>query len=301
MVTASEGVAHLAADLQLAVERDELRVHYLPIVGLADGIVIGAEALARWQRADRVLDAEVFLALAEKTGSIVPIGRRVMQQACEDVTRWNAEHPDRAALRLAVNLSLHQLTEPDAVEQLENLLGSTGFNPAHLTLEVSEDALHELGHAVGPTLLALKQLGIRLSVDDFGTGASSLVALQRYQLDELKIDRSFIAQMDVDGDAAAIVRGVVRLAQSLGIYTVAEGVERPVQEQMLLALGCDGAQGWLYAKPAEDLAATRIVVEGGKLHVARGSGQFIARGVPGPVATSGKIDGPAKKLRNLIG
>jgi len=259
-VTAVDAAADLSADLQLAVERDELRVHYLPIVSLTDGLVIGVEALARWHRADRVLDTQLFLALAEKTGAIVQIGRRVMERACEDVTRWNATHPDRAPLRLAVNLSLHQLTEPDAVEQLERLLEVTGFDPGHLSLEVSEDSLHELGHAVGPTLLALKQLGIRLSVDDFGTGASSLVALPRY-LDELKIDRSFVAQMDVDGDAATIVRGVVRLAQSLGLDTVAEGVERPVQEQMLRALGCDVAQGWLYAKPAEDLAVTVALAE----------------------------------------
>lgn len=246
----------LAADLQLAVERDELRVHYLPIVGLTDGLVIGVEALARWHRADRVLDTQLFLSLAEKTGAIVEIGRWVMHRACEDVTKWNQTHPERAPLRLAINLSLHQLTEPDAVDQLAAVLQATGFDPTCLSLEVGEDSLHELGHAVGPILLSLKGLGIRLSVDDFGTGASSLVALQRYHLDELKIDRSFVGQMDSDGDAATIVRGVVRLAQSLGLDTVAEGVERPVQEQMLRSLGCDVAQGWLYAKPGEDLTAT---------------------------------------------
>lgn len=251
-----DSVLDAGADLQLALERDEVRVHYLPIVGLDDGRVIGVEALARWHRADRVLDTQLFLALAEKTGSIVQIGRRVMQRACTAVSRFNSDNADRPPLRLAVNLSLHQLTEPDAVDQLERTLTATGFDPELLSLELSEDALHELGHAVGPTLLALKQMGIRLSVDDFGTGASSLVALQRYHLDELKIDRSFVAQMDADGDAATIVRGVVRLAQSLGLDTVAEGVERPVQEQMLRSLGCDAVQGWLYAKPAEDLAAT---------------------------------------------
>lgn len=255
-MTTVDTPADLAADLQLAVEREELRVHYLPMVDLADGRVIGVEALARWHRVDRVLDTQLFLALAEKTGAIVEIGRWVMRRACEDVTAWSLVHPDRAPLRLAVNLSLHQLTEPEAVSQLAVMLEETGFDPGDLSLEVSEDSLHELGHAVGPTLLALKDLGIRLSVDDFGTGASSLVALQRYHLDELKIDRSFVAQMDIDGDAATIVRGVVRLAQSLGLDTVAEGVERPVQEQMLHALGCDVVQGWLYAKPAEDLAAT---------------------------------------------
>lgn len=245
---------NLAADLRHAVEREELRVHYLPIVGLGDGRVIGVEALARWHRGDRMVDTGQFVSLAEKIGAIVPIGRWVMERACQDVKAWDTGHAGRPPLRLAVNVSLHQLTEPDAVEHLEGLLERTGFDPYQLSLEVSEDSLHELGQAVGPTLLALKQLGIRLSVDDFGTGASSLLALQRYHLDELKIDRSFVAQMDADGDAAAIVRGVVGLAESLGLDTVAEGVERPAQEQMLRGLRCGAAQGWLYARPAPDLA-----------------------------------------------
>ena len=245
----------LAEDLRHVIEREELRVHYLPIVGLADGRVTGVEALARWQRDGHLLDTQSFLSVAEKTGDIVPIGRWVTERACHDVTRWNAEHPGSTRLRLAVNLSLHQLTATDAVEHLERLLLTTGLDPVQLSLEMSEDSLHELGHAVGSTLLALKHLGIRLSVDDFGTGASSLVALQRYQMDELKIDRSFVAQMDADDDAAAIVRGVVGLAESLGLATVAEGVERPAQEQMLRGLRCESAQGWLYARPGPDLAA----------------------------------------------
>ncbi|MGQ0830243.1 MAG: EAL domain-containing protein [Microthrixaceae bacterium] len=255
-MTAIDASVDLTADLLLAVERDEVRVHYLPIVGLTNGLVVGVEALARWHRADRVLDTQVFLGLAERTGSIVDIGHRVMERAFADVMRWNTRNPARSPLRLSVNLSLRQLEHPDFVNRLHGLLDATGFDASSLWLEVGEDSLHALGHAVGPILLSLQERGIRLSVDDFGTGASSLVALQRYHLDELKIDRSFVAQMDADGDAATIVRGVVRLAQSLGLDTVAEGVERPVQEQMLRSLGCELAQGWLYARPGEDLDAT---------------------------------------------
>ena len=252
-MTPPDAVAELTADLAEAVARDEMRVHYLPLVRLSDGRTIGVEALARWCRDGRLLDTQQFLHLAEKTGHILGIGRWVMERACRDVAGWNAEHPGSEPLRLAVNVSLHQLTEPDAVDHLRQVLGATGLDPHLLSIEVSENALHELGHAVGPTFLAMKDLGVRISVDDFGTGASSLVALQRYDLDELKIDRSFIDQMDVDADAAAIVRGVVRLADSLGLDTVAEGVERVGQEQTLRALGCHVAQGWLYAKPTEDL------------------------------------------------
>ncbi len=251
----------LATDVHRALERDELRVHYLPIIGLADGTVIGVEALARWHRGGRMLDTGEFLELAEKTGRIVQIGRWVMEHACHDVAAWNAEHGDRAPLRLAVNLSLRQLVDPDAVEHITTLLDESGLDPTLLSLEVSEDSLNELGDQVGPTLLSLKERGVRLSVDDFGTGASSLVALQRFHLDELKIDRSFVDQMDLDGDAAAIVRGVVRLAQSLGLETVAEGVERPGQEQMLRGLRCGAAQGWLYARPGGDLAEVVATAE----------------------------------------
>jgi len=279
----------LAVELQAAVERDEMRVHYLPTVGLADGLVIGVEALARWQRDDRVLATQEFLDLAEKTGHIVQIGQWVMRRACCDVALWNAQHAGRTPLRLAVNVSLRQLTDPDAVARVESVLQETGFDPALLSLELSEDSLHALGHAAGPTLRAFKELGVRLSVDDFGTGASSLVALQRYQLDEIKIDRSFVAQMDQDEDAAAIVRGVTGLAQSLRLRTVAEGVERPGQEQMLRALLCDAAQGWLYAKPTDDLdgavtAATAAAVS--SLHRKPAEHAELWDGMPTPLSAS---------------
>lgn len=243
----------LVTDLNGALARNELRVHYLPMVSLEARRVEGVEALVRWDRGHVVLDARRFLDLAERTGQIVPIGRWTMAVACEDVARWNRSHPDQPPLRLAVNMSLRQLIEPDAIAQLQACLDVSGLAAQELSLEIREDSLSQLGSTVAPTLLALKELGIRLSVDDFGTGASSLLALQRYQLNELKIDRAFVAQMDGDGDAAAIVRGVVRLAKSLGLETVAAGVERPAQEDMLRALGCRAAQGWLYSRPGGDL------------------------------------------------
>ncbi len=245
--------AALVADLSTAVDRDEVRVHYLPIVSLEEGAVIGVEALARWHREDEVLDAAQFMDLALKTGSIVQIGRHVMERACHDVGKWTAEHPDQPSVRLSMNISLHQLLEPDAVERIVALVGSSGLTADQLCLELSENSLSDLGEAAGPTLEALKSAGMRLSVDDFGTGSSSLVALQRHCFDELKIDRSFIQNMDDDPAAAALVRGIVRLARSLGLEVVAEGVERPAQEQMLRGLRCDAAQGWLYARPEADV------------------------------------------------
>jgi PAS domain S-box-containing protein len=265
--------AALAADLSQAVERDEIRVHYLPIVSLELGVVLGVEALARWHRPDGVLDMSEFLEQALRTGQIVAIGRYAMEQACREVAAWNKDHPGEPPLRLSLNVSLQQLRDPSVVHVVEVLLATSGLEPSLLCLELSEDTVSELGDDGAPTLAALKALGLRLSVDDFGTGASSLVALRRHRFDELKIDRSFVALMDEDPDAAAIVRGVARLATSLGLDLVAEGVERPAQDQMLRSLRCQAAQGYLYARPGADL--DEVV------------------GLAGGVASSSKLSRPA--------
>lgn len=259
---AMDAEPHLTADdLRDAVARGEIRVHYLPVVELAQGTVIGVEALARWHRGDEVLDAGAFLDVALKTGAIVPLGRTVIEQACSAVASWNTRHPDRRPLQVAVNLSLHQLLEPDSVDHMARALQRSGLDPTLLFVEMGEDSLSELGEALTPTLQALRDLGVGMVVDDFGTGATSLVALQQHPMQALKIDRSFVARMDQDDQAAAIVRGIAHLGQDLGLGLVAEGVERPAQEQMLWSLGCQVAQGWLYARAAEDLDA--VVEEAG--------------------------------------
>jgi EAL domain-containing protein (putative c-di-GMP-specific phosphodiesterase class I)/anti-sigma regulatory factor (Ser/Thr protein kinase) len=243
-----------AADLLRAVERGEIRVHYLPIVALGDLTVVGVEALARWHRGDQVLDAGEFLVPALQTGAIADIGRHVMTESCSALARWNDLHPQRP-LRVSVNASLHQLLEGGAADEVATVLSTSGLEPSQLCIEVREDALSDAAEVVAPVLERLKALGVRVSVDDFGTGASSLVALLHHRVDELKIDRSFVARMDSDPSAAAIVRGVAVFAASLEVEVVAEGVERPSQEHALRALGCEAAQGWLYARPSPDLQA----------------------------------------------
>lgn len=241
-------------DLRQALEQGQIRVHYLPTVALATGTASGVEALARWHRGEEVLDAHSFLPLAVASGLIIPLGRRVVEDACEAVAGWNACHRDRPPLRVAVNLSLDQLLAEDSVEHLASVLYQTGLDPELLCVEMGEDSLSDLGAALTPTITGLKDLGVRLAVDDFGTGATSLVSLQRHAFDELKIDRSFVERMDRDESAAAIVRGIAHLARSLDLDLVAEGVERPSQEQMLWSLRCESVQGWLYARAAEDLS-----------------------------------------------
>jgi EAL domain-containing protein (putative c-di-GMP-specific phosphodiesterase class I) len=241
-----------AVDLLRAVERGEIRVHYLPIVSLRDLSVVGVEALARWHREDELLEAGEFLVPALKTGAIADIGRHVMWESCAALARWNDLNPGRP-LTVSVNASLHQLLAPEAADEVASVLSTSGLHPSRLCIEVREDALSDAGDVAAPILETLKGLGVRLSVDDFGTGTSSLVGLLHHRVDELKIDRSFVARMDADASASAIVRGVALLARSLEVDVVAEGVERPSQEQMLRALGCDAAQGWLYARPSPDL------------------------------------------------
>lgn len=248
-----EPVAHdLAQDLASAVAAGEVEVHYLPIVDLSDGMVTGVEALARWCTDGQVIEAEVFLELAERSGAMVAIGRHVVEVACARVARWNADHAERP-LRISVNLSWAQVVEPDLVDHLAAVLTETGLDPGLLSVELSERTLRDLGDRARGLLRSIDSLGVRVAVDDFGTGATSLVALQQHPIHELKVDRSFVARMDEDPSAAAIVRGVIALAHSLELRVVAEGVERPAQEQMLRSLRCQRAQGWLYARPAADL------------------------------------------------
>lgn len=242
----------LADDLSHAVERGQLRVLYQPIIDLASGQVRGVEALVRWEREPGTLLAPAeFIGVANHTGLIKPVGAWALSRACRDVATWNRENPD-SPLQVAVNLSIRQLSDGDIVDDVADALADAGLDPQLLTLEISEPAVIDGGDVLA-VLDEFKRLGVRLAIDDFGTGSSSLVLLQRLPADELKIDRSFIAKMDERDNDAVFVRCIVYLARSLGLETVAEGVERISQQDMLLGLRCERAQGWLYARAGETL------------------------------------------------
>ncbi|MGV3759479.1 MAG: EAL domain-containing protein [Actinomycetota bacterium] len=249
-----DGIHDLAEDLAVAAAAGEVQVHYLPTVGLADGAVHGVEALARWCPDDQVIEAEVFLELAERSGAIVAIGRHVLHTACTEVAAWNRQPGERDPLHLSVNLSPAQAVDPSIVDDLAEAIATSGLDPALLTIDLPEPCLRDLGEAGDRLLRAFAGLGVRVALDDFGTAATALPLLQD-RVDELKVDRSFVARMDQDPGAAAIVRSVLALGRALGVSVVAEGVERPAQEQMLRTLRCEAAQGWLYARPSHDLAA----------------------------------------------
>jgi len=241
--------SELAAQLRGADQRDELRLDYQPIVNLASGNVVGVEALVRWQPPDRpLLMPNEFIDLAEETGEIFPMGRWILRQACRQAREWQVRLA-LPELQVSVNLSARQFQEHDLVESVEAILAETGLDPSNLVLEITESGLMSRTAGTIGRLTALRARGIHLAIDDFGTGYSSLSYLERFPIDILKIDRSFIAGMSPDGDRPAIARAIVELGRTLELQVVAEGVETPDQAEWLRSLGCPLGQGYLYARP----------------------------------------------------
>jgi diguanylate cyclase (GGDEF)-like protein len=239
--------AQLAEALETALARGELRVLYQPIVGLADGDAIAAEALLRWEHPTLgSVSPARFIPVAERSGEIIGIGLWVLEQACLQVRRWQRYRP----VHVSVNLSPRQLQEPAIVRDILAVLQRTGVDPGSLVLEVTESAVVDEKSGIA-ALRELRAHGIRIAVDDFGTGYSSLQYLTRLPVDVLKIDRAFVAQLNGTREGAAIVEAVIRLAQVLHLTTVAEGVETAEQAAELLLLGCDTGQGYLFARPAD--------------------------------------------------
>jgi diguanylate cyclase (GGDEF)-like protein len=250
--------AALGGDLHRAFDACELEVQYQPTWELDDLRISGAEALVRWRHPTRgVLSPRVFIEVAEQTGAIVPMGRWVLEQVCQQLETWRHDPSIPAdELVLAVNLSVRQLRDPAVVPHLRELLAHATFEPRQLTLEVTETGLVEEGDAAIAVLEELRALGVSLAIDDFGTGFSSLSTLRRLPVDILKIDRSFITGIGADPGNQQVVRAIVGLARGLGLDVVAEGVEEPSDLAAVRALSCDRAQGYLLAhpSPAEQVA-----------------------------------------------
>lgn len=253
---AEEARSRLRMKLQLrhALERGELRVRYQPVVDLADGKIVGLEALVRWQHSELgLLAPAAFLDVAQASGLIEPIGQWVLEQACAQAARWLRLRP----IWVAVNIAPQQLRQPDFVDQIVAAVDRAGIDPSVLHLEITESVTAREGIAYLEHLHALRRMGVRLAIDDFGTGESSLAALRRYPIDTVKIDREFIAGADTDDDAAAIVRAVVGIGRALGLRVIAEGVETEGEHRLLRGLGCAYAQGYLFGRPmlADDITA----------------------------------------------
>ena len=238
--------------LHRALEREEFRVHYQPQFDLNTRQIVGVEALLRWQHPQRGLVPPLeFIPLAEETGLIIEIGRWVLRESCRQAQRWAAAYPQGAHLAMSVNISPRQLQQPKLVDDLAAILDETGFDPARLVLEITESVLMHDVASIVRRLQELKVLGVRLAIDDFGTGYSSLSYLRELPIDVLKIDKSFIDGLGGDNEQAAVASTIVRLAQTLQLETVAEGVERAEHVTELQALRCNLAQGYYFARPLE--------------------------------------------------
>lgn len=255
----------LENDLRRAIEQNEFRVFYQPIIELETGIIREFEALIRWQHPQHgLVQPNEFISIAEETGLIIPIGRWILEEACRQTAEWQKNLPPHSQLSISVNLSAKQLLHPNLTAQVSEILTKTRLNPGHLKLEVTESMVMENSEKALSVIAELHALGISLSTDDFGTGYSSLSYLHRFPFNRLKIDRSFVSKMDSDQKSEAIVRTILLLGQNLDIEVVAEGIETEGQLSNLRQLGCQTGQGFLFSKPIAAEAAARLLENGMK-------------------------------------
>lgn len=249
----------LEAELRRALDRSELTLAYQPIYALANGRLVAAEALLRWRHPERGMVAPgEFISVAEDSGLIHPIGEDVLRAACAQVRLWQDQG---LGIRLSINVSVHQLRRRAFLDQLRTILAATSVDPGLLELEITESLIVEDASEALKTLKSLEELGVRLAIDDFGTGYSGLSYLKRFPIDTVKIDQSFIRDISIDADDAAIVRAIVAMAKSLKLSVVAEGVETGEQLAFLSSLGCDFAQGYLLGRPVDAAAMTAMLEE----------------------------------------
>ncbi|KIF82237.1 putative bifunctional diguanylate cyclase/phosphodiesterase [Noviherbaspirillum autotrophicum] len=224
-------------------------LHYQPQMDLASGALVGLEALLRWQPPGQaMIYPGDFIPIAEETGLIVPIGEWVLRSACAQQKKWQ-DAGMFAGVRMAVNLSTRQFGQQDIVSTVLNALAESGCSPSWLELEITESVIMDNPQAATETLQRLSDMGVHLSIDDFGTGYSSLSYLKRFPIDALKIDRSFVRDITVDADDAAIAQAVIALAHSLKLKVIAEGVETAEQLAFLRKQGCDQIQGYYVSQP----------------------------------------------------
>lgn len=247
-----------------AVQRGEVRVVYQPQFSLINGQLVGAEALVRWEHPELGnVSPALFIPIAERSGAIGEIGRFVLHEACTTAQRWALDHEHAEALDLHVNLSPGQFAQADLVQQVAEVLAATGLAPHRLCLEITETAVMERIEDAIAVLIDLRSLGIKVGVDDFGVGYSSLSYLRKLPVDVLKLDKSFIDRLGEDATDSAIVAAVINLARCLELTVVAEGVEHERQRRELRALGCALAQGYYFSKPLEVDEVASLVADSG--------------------------------------
>jgi len=252
----------LENDLRRAIEQKEFVVHYQPIVSLQTGEVFAVEALVRWEHPERgLLNPDEFVPVAEESGLVVPMGELVLKEACFRTVGWQRQFPRTLPLAISVNLSARQLSRPDLAETVERVLGETGLEGSCLTLDVTETVYVRALGVNTRVLDRLRTLGVKISIDDFGIGYSSLSYLKKLPADTIKIDKSFVRGLGDDIEDTAIVRMIIELTHTLGMEVVAEGVEAEEQVALLEEMGCDFAQGYFFSRPLPPRAATEALAD----------------------------------------
>jgi diguanylate cyclase len=245
--------------LHRALDREELCLHYQPQVDLSSGRIVSWEALVRWEHPERgLLEPNEFIGVAEETGIIVALGAWALEEACRQATRWTGLPGAPCDPVMAVNLSARQLTQPELLEMVAQALSRTRLDPARLCLEVTESVVMEDASGSERTLAALREMGVQLAIDDFGSGYSALSSLKRFQVDMLKVDRAFVAELGREPTDGPIMAAIIGLTHALGLRAVGEGVERPEQLAVLRDLGCDIAQGFYFGRPEPPEAAEAL-------------------------------------------
>jgi EAL domain-containing protein (putative c-di-GMP-specific phosphodiesterase class I) len=250
----------LETELRRSVHRGEFIMNYQPIVSLTAGRIVGFEGLVRWQHPERgIVTPSQFIAIAEETGLIVPLGWWVLRESCRQTQAWQEMFPGEPPLWVSVNMSGKLFMKSDMVEQLLGILEETRLAPSSLRIEVTENVVMDHAELAVRNLMELRALGVQISIDDFGTGYSSLSYLQRFHYDQLKIDRSFVSQLASPGDSRAIVETILNLANSLGIGVVAEGIETAEQVDRLRQMQCPHGQGYWFSRPLGVTAAEELI------------------------------------------
>ena len=235
--------------LRDAILRERLQIAYQPLVDVRTGALVSFEALFRCHLAGIEAGAQELINVAEESGLIVPLGRWVFRRACEDLHRWREAYPDARHLRMGVNLSRKELNGEDLIRSVRETLIATRVPAGQLCIEITESGIIEHGDAARTRLRQLRDIGVQLHMDDFGTGYSSLACLHTFPLDAVKIDRAFTATMTKDTRYVAVVKAIVTLCRALGMRVTVEGIETPEQLELVTSLGCDSAQGYLFARP----------------------------------------------------
>lgn len=260
MHTKAVKLLNLENDLRRAVDEQDFRVHYQPIVRLANGSIVGFEALLRWRRSpDCLASPDTFIGVAETAGLIVPLGKWILREACRQAQRWQARYPRDPALSISVNVSPKQFSHHELVSDIKEVLEDTGIDPQRLHLEITESVAMADPTKTNQILQQLTDLGTGICLDDFGTGHSSLGRLRRFPVDMLKIDRSFVSHMESDAEARQIARLIIEFAHTVNLRVIAEGVETNAQLEHLRRLGCEFGQGYFFSKPVDPEGVERML------------------------------------------